>query len=88
MVCDAGVRALTVENVRNDAFLLAARNTLSNTPTMELLNRFYSDTPWHEDRAAFFAADPYRSVVDCSHAKDVLGWEAQYSWRTEAEASA
>ncbi len=85
-VCDAGVRGLTVENVRHDAFLLAAGNTLIDIPTAELLDRFYPDTPWHGDRAEYFAQDPYRSLVDCAHAKEVLGWEPRHNWRTEVKA--
>ena len=29
----------------------------------------------------YLAGDPYRSLIDCHHARDVLGWEARHSWR-------
>lgn len=81
-VCDATLQSLTVDGVTHDAFLLAAEDTLATAPTEELLDRFYPDTPWRSgDRSAYFAAHPYRGLVDCSHAADVLGWRARHSGR-------
>jgi UDP-glucose 4-epimerase len=80
-VCDAGLRGLTVEGVLHDAFLLTADDTTMSLPTGELVDRYYPDTPWHQDRSAYLASNPYRSLVDCAHAKEALGWQPKYSWR-------
>lgn len=81
-VCDATLRGLQVENVTHDAFLLAADDTATLTPTADLVQRFYPQTPWpHISAAEYLADNPHRSLVDCSHAKDVLGWQPRYGWR-------
>ena len=80
-VCEAARLALTVENVKNDAFLLYAADTDTKISSEELVNRCYPDMPWNQDRAAYFADNPHRGLFDCSHAKEVLGWEAKHSWR-------
>jgi len=81
-VCDATLRSLTVPNVTHDAFLLTAADTMMTVPTAELVAEHYPDTPWPKmDRAAYLAENPYRSLFDCSHAAEVLGWHPQYSWR-------
>lgn len=81
-VCDATIRALTVQNVTHDAFLLSASDTTMLIPTAELVETYYPHTPWpKQSREAYLAGNPYRSLVDCSHAKEVLGWEPKYSWR-------
>lgn len=80
-VCDAGLRALTVENVLHDAFILFADDTTIDVPTIELVEKHYPDTPWKQDKKAYFADNPYRTVFDCTHAKQVLGWQPQHSWR-------
>lgn len=81
-VCDATIRALTMENVTHDAFLLSASDTTQQIPTAELVEKCYPDTPWpKQNREAYLAENPYRSLVDCSHAKEALGWEPKHSWR-------
>jgi len=81
-VCAATLLGLTVENVTHDAFLLTADDTSVATPTAELVERHYPDTPWPKIAMADYLADnPYRSLVDCTHAKEVLGWKPQVSWR-------
>jgi UDP-glucose 4-epimerase len=80
-VCEATLLSLTVENVLHDAFLLFADDTILDTPTLEAVEKHYPDTPWKQDKAAYFADNPYRSMFDCSHAKQVLGWQPKHSWR-------
>ena len=82
-VCEAARLALTVENVKNDSFLLFAADTDSKTPTTELVETYYADKAWSQDKAAYFAANPHRSLFDCSHAAQVLGWKPRHSWRDE-----
>jgi UDP-glucose 4-epimerase len=84
-VCDAALRALTVPNVTHDAFLLTAADTMTAIPTTELVAAHYPNTPWPKiAQAAYLADNPYRSLIHCSHAAEVLGWQPQYSWREPA----
>lgn len=80
-VARAGMLALTVQGVQNDAFLLSAFDTSVQTPTAELVERFYSDTPWKRDKEAYLAEHTHRALIDCHHAKEVLGWIPEHSWR-------
>ena len=101
-VCAAAMLGLTAQNVTHDAFLLTADDTTQETPTAELVDRYYPETPWKATlpqrgralaspqsdrdtylaaRDAYLAAHPHRSLMDCSHAKEVLGWQPQHSWR-------
>jgi nucleoside-diphosphate-sugar epimerase len=84
-VADAGLRALTAANVTHGGFLLTADDTTMLTPTAELVEQFYPDTPWKQNRDAYLADRPFRSLMDCSHAKQVLGWQPLHSWRDHHE---
>lgn len=80
-VCDAVLQAMRVEGVLHDAFLLSAADTFANVPSMELVERFWSHLPWKGDQEAYFAQNPYRALVDTTHAAQVLGWQPKRSWR-------
>lgn len=81
-VCQAALLSLKVRDVRHDAFLLAAEDTRAAEPTAQLIDEHYPNVPWPKvDRETYLAANPYRSLVDCSHAADLLGWRPRYSWR-------
>lgn len=81
-VADAVIRALRVAGVRHDCFLLAARDTSVAEETRALVGRDYPDVPWpNVDPDDYFAHDLHRSLIDCHHAREVLGWEARHSWR-------
>ncbi len=84
-VCEATRLSLTVENVTHDAFILFAPDTIQVLPTAELASQFYPDIPWKQNRDAYLVDKPHRSFMDCSHAKEVLGWEAKHSWRDPVE---
>ena len=78
----AVLRSLQVEGPVHDRFLLAASDTSVAEETRALVEREFPDVPWpavQPDR--YFADDPHRSLVDCRHAHDVLGWAPRYSWR-------
>jgi nucleoside-diphosphate-sugar epimerase len=86
-VCQAALLGLTAENITSEAFLLTADDTISATPTAELVERFYPETPWpKQSRDVYLADNPYRSLLDCVHAKTVLGWQPRHSWRDSAAA--
>jgi len=108
-VCAAGLLSLTAKNITHDAFLLTADDTTQETPSAELVDYNYPDTPWktalpegdsalvspQADRAAYlavrdayFAGHPFRSLMDCSHAKQVLGWQPRHSWRDDVNTEA
>ncbi len=80
-VCSAALLGLEVQGVSHDAFLLTADDATSDTPTAERVKCHYPDTPWKQDQEAWLAERPLRSLVDCSHAKSVLGWQPRYSWQ-------
>jgi nucleoside-diphosphate-sugar epimerase len=81
-VCDATLLAIDARGVAHDRFLLCAADTCSPTPTADLLAERYPDTPWPEvDRDTYLRDAPYRTLIDCTHAADVLGWHPRRSWR-------
>lgn len=80
-VADAALRCLRLEGVKNAAFLLSADDTTAPIATDQLVTQHYPNTPWKTDRAAYFAHNPYRTLIDCSHAKKVLGWQPTRGWR-------
>lgn len=85
-VCEATLLALEVDGVEHECLLLAADDTTVDVPTEDLLAEWYPDTPWQgPDRQAWFAENPYRTVVDCSRAKAVLGWQPRRRWRDYPE---
>lgn len=78
----AGLDAALPEASRgHEAFLLAADNTGVPTPTAELVKRDFAGVPWPEvSLAEWVADDPFRSLVDTSHAREVLGWTPKVRW--------
>lgn len=84
-VCDAIKLSLKLENVKNDAFLLFAEDTTLSLPTADLISRFFPDIPWIADKDAYFAPNPFRSPMDTTHAREVLGWTPKHSWRDGEE---
>lgn len=82
-VCEAVKLSLTLEGVKNDAFLLFADDTTLTIPTQELIDQYYPETPWIADKNAYFADNPFRSPMDTSHAREVLKWTPKHSWRAE-----
>jgi nucleoside-diphosphate-sugar epimerase len=87
-VVDAALRCLSLDGVRHDRFLLAAADTSVDIPTRDLVERHHPSIPWPlHGPAAWVADDPYRTLVDCSHARTVLGWRPTHSWRDAARAT-
>jgi UDP-glucose 4-epimerase len=81
-VGDAVVRCLRVAGVRHDRFLLAAADTSAHVETRLLVDQELAGVTWPGVRAdTYLSVHPYRSLIDCRHAKAVLGWQARYSWR-------
>ena len=81
-VGDAVLRCLGLEGVLHDRFLLAARDTSARLDTRTLVEREFPTVPWPTVRPdRYLARDRHRSLIDCSHAQAILGWQARHSWR-------
>lgn len=82
----AVVKACRAEGIENDAFLIFADDSTVDVPTAQLVQQHYPDTPWPTiSQEAYFSANPYRTLMDCSKAKELLGWQPEFSWRDYAE---
>lgn len=87
-VCDAVFLAMEAQVERYDACLLSANDTTMDIPTLELMSNFFPNSNWvGHSSEEWFKDNPYRSVIDCSHAKEVLNWEPRHSWRDPSENS-
>ena len=83
-VAEATRLALTREEIQGfHAFLLAADDTTSAFPTDELVARRLADAPWRVPQDEWLAENPYRTLVDCRVAKELLGWQPKVGWRTK-----
>jgi nucleoside-diphosphate-sugar epimerase len=71
--------ALEYESEGYDLFWASAADTFEAMPTLEYLTRLYGTLPPLR-RPDIYAMNPHASVIDCSRAKDVLGWAPQTSW--------
>lgn len=71
--------ALEYESEGYDLFWASAADTFEATPTLEYLARLYGALPPLR-RPGVYALNPHASVIDCSRAKDVLGWAPQTRW--------
>jgi nucleoside-diphosphate-sugar epimerase len=67
--------ALECPQTGYDVFYIAAPDTLMREPTLDLVNRYF---PGGEQVAEGFGGR--MSPLDTSHAEQVLGFEAQYTW--------
>jgi UDP-glucose 4-epimerase len=87
-VSDAVLRCLSLEGVLHDRFLLAARDTSVQVDTNSLVEQGLATVPWLKiERDRYLAGQRYRSLIDCRHAREVLGWEARHSWRDRSAAT-
>ena len=81
-VAEAVVLSLRLKGIAHDRFLLAARDTSVREETRTLVEREYAHVPWPTvEPEGYFEANPYRSLIDCRHAHQVLGWQPRHSWR-------
>lgn len=58
--------------------LLCAWETIGSAPSLELAARLTPGVPVRDPGR--YAADPWRSLVDCSVAERVLGWRPAHGW--------
>lgn len=84
-VCEAVLLSLVAPISGHEAFLLTADDTTSDRPSEELVEAYYASLPWPKiSREDYFNGQPYRSLVDCSKAKRLLGWSPRFSRRDPA----
>jgi nucleoside-diphosphate-sugar epimerase len=69
-------KALESDMVGYEAFIIANADTVMNTPTSVLADRYY---PQVERRAAIEGNEP---LLSSDKARDLLGFVPEYSWRT------
>jgi UDP-glucose 4-epimerase len=71
----AAVRCPSVDHVR---ILLCAADIADTRPTLELVAARLPHVTWRGGDA--YVADPYRALVDITHAAAVLGWQPRHRW--------
>jgi nucleoside-diphosphate-sugar epimerase len=77
-VASAALAALECSARGHHRLLLSAADIAAHRPTLELVAELLPTVPW-QDQAAY-ASDPYRSLIDTSGARRVLGWSPRYTW--------
>jgi nucleoside-diphosphate-sugar epimerase len=61
-----------------EVFIIASPDTVMSKPITSLVEEFFPDVPWRRE------AGPHESMFDTAKARRLLGYEPQYSWRSEA----
>jgi nucleoside-diphosphate-sugar epimerase len=67
--------ALAADVSGADSFVIAAADTVMRTPSRELMAEVFPDVPLADDVAG------NDTLLDISHARAVLGYDPQFSWR-------
>ena len=70
--------ALECEARGHHRMLLAGADIASRQPTLELVASILPAVPWRG--GAEYVRDPYRSLVDCTRARQILGWSPRHAW--------
>ncbi len=79
-VAEAALLSLTAPVERHQAFLLTADDNRTHTPSAELVDKYFPHLSWPKiSREEYLAGGEFISLVDCSAAKRVLGWQPKYS---------
>jgi nucleoside-diphosphate-sugar epimerase len=74
-VANSVERALEADIDGADSFIIAAADTVMRRPSRELMAEAYPDVPV-ADRVS-----GNDSLLDISRARDILGYDPQFSWR-------
>jgi UDP-glucose 4-epimerase len=79
-VVEAAVLSLKAKIETHQAFLLTADDVRMRIPTAEIIDKYYPHLAWPGiSKAEYLTKGEYISLVDCSQAKQVLGWQPKYS---------
>jgi nucleoside-diphosphate-sugar epimerase len=74
-VAEAVRRALTADVQGADSFIIAAADTVMHTPSQELMAEVFPGVPVAD------SVTGNDTLLDISHAREVLGYDPQFSWR-------
>jgi nucleoside-diphosphate-sugar epimerase len=81
-VCEAAYLGLTAPVEGHQAFLLAADDSSAKLPTAEIVDKYYPNLAWPKvSKEEYLASDPFRSLLDCSKARRMLGWQPKIRMR-------
>jgi len=78
--------AVTVPLTGHHRALLCAADIAASRPGLELAAQLAPAVPVRD--AASYQQDPWRALVDCSAAQDLLGWRPRYRWSGQTGRSA
>jgi nucleoside-diphosphate-sugar epimerase len=70
-------KALEAPLTGADVFIIASPDTVMSRPITELMAEVYPGVPWARD------VGPHETLLSIEKARLVLGYDPQYSWRTE-----
>ena len=83
-VVSAAILAATAPFTGCHAMLLAAADTTTTLTTAQLIERDYPEAVMTDSLKQWLDTDNrYQGLIDCSTAKNIIGWVPQYTWRTE-----
>lgn len=77
-VADATAAALTCPHPGHARLLLCADDVAADRPTLELVAEHLPDVEWRGGPE--YDREPQRALVDCSRAREVLGWRPRRRW--------
>ena len=78
--------ALGLTGIEYDAFFLSAPTTYAPEPTLDFVQRFFSDLP-EVRKPDVYRSNPYAPLFDLSRAHDILGFEGGGSGRRLVDAA-
>jgi UDP-glucose 4-epimerase len=72
--------ALTVPLAGHHRALLCAASIAATEPSLDMAARLAPSVPITDPQR--YRADPWRALVDCSVAADLLGWQPHFGWHS------
>jgi UDP-glucose 4-epimerase len=79
-VAEATALAIKAEVKVHEAFLLASGEGRTRMPTAEIVEKYYPQLPWPKvSKEEYLAKNEFISLLDCTGAREVLGWQPKYS---------
>ena len=81
-VCQAALLCMTAPLTGYQGFLLTSDHVWIDLPTAQLVAEHYPHFEWKNlSQQEYLQHNPYRSLVDCRAAKEILGWQPVHSPR-------
>jgi len=77
-VAEATLRAVETTFRGHVRLLLCANDIADQRPTLELVAEHLPHIDWRGGRE--FTAEPFRSLIDCSRAQEILGFRPRHGW--------